>query len=117
SPVAQGSEVRATVAVHVGFVRSVATVGSSVVESGEASVAELFNGRAAAGAAPISLDPQWVSSLVGVPVRPANGARLEGPKGLAIGAMSVPTGAATAFDVINRLPAHVRERTAAVGDE
>ena len=80
-------------------------------------LADLFSGPAAAIVSPLALDPAWVSSLVGVPVQAAGGSILQGPDGLAIGAVTMPTGAMAAFEMINKLPFVDREPVTGVGDE
>jgi hypothetical protein len=123
---AQGSDVEVKVAGHVGFVRSVTVTSAPAPEPsaetaggapGEASLADLFTGRVAAGATPVPLDPEWVSSVVGAPVQAADGVRLEGANGLAVGALNVPTGAIKAFNIVSRLPAQAHEPMSDVGDE
>jgi hypothetical protein len=68
-------------------------------------------------ATPLTLDPAWVSSLVGVQVQPAAGTLLQGDGGLAIGAVTMASGATAAFQVINRMPFVDREPVTGVGDE
>ncbi len=115
----QGSDVRIRVATRVGYVRTIETTGAAAAAAAASDMplADLFSGPAAAVASPLALDPAWVSSLVGVPVQAAGGSILQGPDGLAIGAVTMPTGATAAFEMINKLPFVDREPVAGVGDE
>ena len=113
----QGTDVRVDVATHVGYVRHIEEIGADAVLTTETPLADLFVGPAAATATPLTLDPAWVSSLVGIPVHPASGTLLQGPGGLAIGAVTMPTGAVAAFGMINKLPFVDREPVPGVGDE
>src|SRR5262249_52363755 len=80
-------------------------------------LADLFSGPAAAAATPLTLDPAWVSSLVGVPVHREAGTLLQGPNGLAIGGVTLATGAAAAFGLINKMPFVRHQAFDGVGDE
>jgi hypothetical protein len=115
----QGADVRVRVATRVGYVRQIEVVGASAVPAPESEMplADLFSGPAAAVASPLALDPAWVSSLVGVPVQAAGGSILQGPDGLAIGAVTMPTGATAAFTMINKMPFVDRKPVTGVGDE
>jgi hypothetical protein len=123
----QGSDVRVKVATHVGYVRHVEVTGAGIASPADADgahapttgspLADLFSGPAAAAATPLTLDPAWVSSLVGVEVRPTGGTLLQGPDGLAIGAVTIATGATAAFGLINRMPFVDHQPVPGVGDE
>jgi hypothetical protein len=113
----QGTDVRVEVATHVGFVRHIEEIGARAAPTTETPLADLFSGPAAAVATPLTLDPVWVSSLVGVAVRPAAGTLLQGPEGLAIGAVVLPKGAEAAFRMIDKMPIVDRQAVPAVGDE
>jgi hypothetical protein len=113
----QGTDVRVEAATHVGYVRHIEEIGARASATTETPLADLFSGPAAALATPLTLDPAWVSSLVGVAVRRAAGTLLQGPDGLAIGAVTMSTGAEAAFRMINKMPFVDRHAVPAVGDE
>jgi hypothetical protein len=113
----QGVDVRITVATHVGYVRHIDVVGAQATAPSETPLADLFSGPAAASATPLTLDPAWVSSLIGVDVHREAGTLLQGPDGLAIGGVTLTTGAAAAFGVINKMPFVRHQAVDGVGDE
>jgi hypothetical protein len=113
----QGADVRITVAAHVGYVRHIEVVGALASAPSETPLADLFSGPAAAVATPLTLDPTWVSSLVGFAVHRQAGTVLQGPDGLAIGGVMLPTGASAAFGIINKMPFVGHDTVDGVGDE
>jgi hypothetical protein len=58
-----------------------------------------------------------VSSLVGVAVHEEAGTLLQGPDGLAIGGVTLPTGAVAAFGLVNKMPFVGDRAVDGVGDE
>jgi hypothetical protein len=125
----QGTDVRIRVATHAGYVREIDTTGVGVSDSVDGQVdgfaqhpsgeplADLFSGPAAANATPLTLDAAWVSSLVGVPLESAAGARLQGPHGLVVGGVLLAAGASAAFSVINQVSFVAHEHVEGLGDE
>jgi hypothetical protein len=124
--VRQGTDVCTKVAARVGYVRQIDVIGVGTASPADGArpvaataspLADLFSGAAAARATPLTLDPTWVSSLVGVAVQPAAGTLLQGPDGLAIGAVALPSGASAAFRIINKMPIGDHPAVADIGDE
>jgi hypothetical protein len=125
----QGTDVRIRVATHAGYVRQIDVTGAGVAAplDGQAvgfaqqpagePLADLFSGPAAAHATPLTLDAAWVSSLVGVPLETAAGARLQGPHGLMVGGVLLDSGATAAFTLINQVPFLAHDHVEGLGDE